>query len=155
MRASTATCLTLVLLAACGTSKSPDAKSDWEKAHEEKLAASEKAAAANTIPTPPNKRGELIETLEGAEEALTFYQSAAKQGHAAASLAAGRVLLERMDADGIDLVERAMERDESLVPAACRVLAAYYKETNQELAARKCEWRATRHTTRARLAQRG
>jgi len=99
------------------------------------------------------KRGELIETLEGAEEALPFYQSAAKQGHPAASLAAGRVLLERMDADGIDLVERAMERDENLVPEACQVLAAYYKETNQELAARKCEWRATRHTTRARLAQ--
>jgi len=39
------------------------------------------------------------------------------------------------------------------VPEACQVLAAYYKETNQELAARKCEWRATRHTTRARLAQ--
>ena len=62
MRASTATCLTLVLLAACGTpSTAPGAKSDWEKAHEEKLAATEKAAAANTIPTPPTKRGELIE----------------------------------------------------------------------------------------------
>jgi hypothetical protein len=33
------------------------------------------------------------------------------------------------------------------------MLAAYYTETNQELAARKCEWRATRHTTRAHLAR--
>jgi len=46
-----------------------------------------------------------------------------------------------------------MDRDDSLVPEACRILAEYYREANQELAARKCEWRATRHTTRARLAQ--
>ena len=49
-----------------------------------------------------------------------------------------------MDSTGIALVEDSMDRDESLVPEACRILAEYYKETNQELAARKCEWRATR-----------
>jgi hypothetical protein len=76
MRASTATCLTLVLLAACGTSKSPDAMSDWEKAHEEKLAASEKAAAANTIPPPPGKRGELIEFAVAAESEFRFFVDA-------------------------------------------------------------------------------
>ena len=90
----------------------------------------------------------------GADQALPIYQSAAEQGHAAASLAAGRVLLDRMDSKGIALVEDSMDRDDSLVPEACRILAEYYIETNQELAARKCEWRATRHTTRARLAQR-
>jgi hypothetical protein len=62
MRASIVSCLTLVLLSACGTpSTAPGAKSDWEKAHEEKLAATEKAAAADSIPPPPTKRGELIE----------------------------------------------------------------------------------------------
>ena len=99
------------------------------------------------------KRAELVETLEGSDEALPIYQPAAEQGHPAASLAAGRVLLGRMDSKGIALVEDSMDRDDSLVPEACRILAEYYKETNQELAARKCEWRATRHTTRARLAQ--
>ena len=48
-----------------------------------------------------------------------------------------------------------MDRDDGLVPEGCRILAEYYKETNQALAARKCEWRAKRHRTRARLAQQG
>jgi len=73
MRASTVTCLALALLAACGTSKGPDAKSDWERAHEERLAASERAAAANTIPTPPNQRGELIEFSVGPTTDFRFF----------------------------------------------------------------------------------
>ena len=111
--------------------------------------------AAIETPTPDElfKRAELVEALEGSDEALPIYQAAADEGHPEASLAAGRVLLDRMDSKGIALVERSMDRDDRLVPAACRILAAYYKDTNQELAARKCEWRATRHTTHARLAQ--
>jgi hypothetical protein len=108
-------------------------------------------------PTPDElfKRAEPVETLEGSDKALPIYESAAEEGHAAASLAAGRVLLDRMDSKGIVLVEDSMDRDDSLVPEACRILAEYYRETNQELAARKCEWRATRQTTFARLAQQG
>ena len=107
-------------------------------------------------PTPDElfARAELVETLEGMDEALPIYQAAAEQGHAAASLAAGRLLLDHMNSAGISLVEAAMDRDERLVPEACRVLAEYYRATNQELAARKCEWRATRHLTSARLAGR-
>jgi Peptidase family M48 len=111
---------------------------------------------ALAAPTPDElfARGELVETLEGMDEALALYQAAAKQGHAAASLAAGRVFLDRMNAAGITMVDAAMDRDERLVPEACRILAEYYRATNQELAARKCEWRATRHLTSARLAGR-
>jgi hypothetical protein len=111
--------------------------------------------AAIATPTADElfRRAELLEILEGSNEALPTYQRAVEQGHPAASLAAGRVLLDRMDSKGIVLVEDSMDRDDSLVPEACRILAEYYKETNQELAARKCEWRASRHTTRARLAQ--
>jgi Zn-dependent protease with chaperone function len=101
------------------------------------------------------KRAELVETFEGSDEALPIYQSAAEEGHPAASLAVGRVLLDRMDAKGVALVEDAMKGDDSLVPDACRILADYYREANQELAARKCEWRAAQHTTRAHLAQQG
>jgi hypothetical protein len=113
--------------------------------------------AAIATPTADERfrRAELVEALEGPDEALPIYQSAAAEGHPAASLAAGRLLLDRMDSTGIALIEDAMERDDSLVPEGCRVLAAYYREAKQELAARKCEWRATRHTTRDRLAQRG
>lgn len=111
--------------------------------------------AALEVPTPDElfERGALVETLHGSDSALPIYRSAMEQGHAAASLAAGRVLLDRMDAAGIALVEAAMDRDERLVSEGCRILAAYYLETNQELAARRCEWRATRHTTRAYLSR--
>ncbi len=98
-------------------------------------------------------RAELLETMDGADAALPIYQTAADQGHAAARLAVGRLLLDRMNADGISVIEAAMERDPRLVPEGCRLLAQYYRQTNQELAARKCEWRATRHTTQTRLAE--
>ena len=109
--------------------------------------------AAIEMPTAGDlfERAALIETLHGSDHALPIYQSAADKGHAAASLAAGRLLLERMEAAGIALVEASMDRDEQLVPEACRILAGYYRGTNQELAAHRCEWRATRHTTRAHL----
>jgi Zn-dependent protease with chaperone function len=112
--------------------------------------------AALATPTPDElfERAELVETLEGMDEALSIYQAAAEQGHPPARLAAGRLLLDHMNSAGISLVEAAMDRDERLVPEACRILAEYYRATNQELAARKCEWRATRHVTSARLAGR-
>ena len=100
-------------------------------------------------------RADILEILSGADEALPIYRQAAGQGHPAATLAAGRLLLDRRDAAGIALVEASMDRDERMVPEGCRILAQYYKETNQVLAARKCEWRATRHTTEVRLAQTG
>ena len=111
--------------------------------------------AAIEVPTADQlfTRGELVEAAHGSDAALPIYQSAAAQGHPAATLAAGRVLLARMDAAGIALVETSMDRDDSLVPAACQILADYYTDTHQDLAARKCEWRASRHATRAHLAQ--
>jgi hypothetical protein len=98
-------------------------------------------------------RAELLETVNGADRALPLYQRAAELGHPAASLAAGRIILGRQDATGVALVEAAMERDESLVPEGCKLLAEYYRLTNQQLAARKCEWRATSYTTRVCLAK--
>jgi Zn-dependent protease with chaperone function len=126
------------------------------RAYLDRKAALERLAAIET-PTADDlfRRAELVEALQTPDEALPIYQAAAGQGHAAASLAAGRVLLDRMDATGIRLVEDAIDRDGRLVPEGCRVLAEYYRETNQELAARTCEWRAARHTTRARLAGKG
>jgi hypothetical protein len=99
-------------------------------------------------------RAALLETMDGEDAALPIYQTAANQAHAEASLAVGRLLLARMNAGGIGMIEAAMDRDPRLVPEGCRILAHYYRQTNQELAARKCEWRATRHTTQARLDER-
>jgi Zn-dependent protease with chaperone function len=110
------------------------------------------AAIENPTPDEVFERAELVETLHDSDHALPLYQRAAEHGHAAASLAAGRVLLDKLDGAGIALVEAAMDRDERLVSEGCRILAVYYTQTNQELAARQCEWRARRHSTRAILA---
>jgi Zn-dependent protease with chaperone function len=106
-------------------------------------------------PSPDEQftRGELAETLEGADAALPFYRTAAAAGHAAAGLAAGRLLLEQMNPAGITLIEDSMSHDDSLVPEGCRILADYYLQTNQERAARQYERRARRHKTLARLEQ--
>ena len=96
-------------------------------------------------------RADLLESLDHEIAALPLYERAAEQGHAKAGLAAGRLLLDRMDAKGIRLVEAAMDRDEHLVPEGCQLLADYYTETHQSLAAQKCIWRATEHTTRVHL----
>ena len=74
MRVS-AICFALAL-AGCGTTPAPGAKSDWEKAHEEKLAAEDKAAAANAVPTPPSKRGELIEYAVSGPGEFRFFVDA-------------------------------------------------------------------------------
>jgi Zn-dependent protease with chaperone function len=95
--------------------------------------------------------GTLVETLEDADAALPFYMSAAAEGHAAAGVAAGRLLLERADPAGIPVIEDAMSRDERLVPEGCRILSDYYRHTKQALPARAIERRARRHKTLKRL----
>jgi Zn-dependent protease with chaperone function len=112
--------------------------------------------AAIESPTPEElfKRAELVESLEDAEEALPIYERAAGRGHVAAQLAAGRLLLDRRDPRGIALVEDAMERDEDLVPPACRLLSDYYTGSGQDLAARRWERRAARYAARIHLASR-
>ena len=97
-------------------------------------------------------RAELLAALSDAEAALPHYQHAAEQGHAAAGLAAGRMMLGRRNVAGVAMIESAMGRDSRLVPEGCKVLAEYYRETHQLLAARKCEWRATSYATQLRLA---
>ena len=111
--------------------------------------------AALDRPSPDEQftRGELAETLDGVDAALPFYTSAAAAGHAAAGLAAGRLLLEQMNPAGITLIEESMSNDDSLVPEGCRILADYCRQTNQLRAARQYERRARRHKTLARLQQ--
>ena len=111
--------------------------------------------AALDRPSPDEQftRGELTETLEGADAALPFYTSATAAGHAAAGLAAGRLLLEQMNPAGTTLIEDSMSNNDSLVVEGCRILADYYRQTNQERAARQYERRARRHKTLARLQQ--
>jgi hypothetical protein len=61
----------LLLLAAC----SAGPKSDWERVNEEKLPAAEQQREA--LPTPPAKRGELIEFFVAATSEFRFFVDAA------------------------------------------------------------------------------
>jgi hypothetical protein len=61
----------LILLAACGAS---GPKSDWERANEEKLSPTEKQSDA--LPSPPQKRGELIEFFVAATSEFRFFVDA-------------------------------------------------------------------------------
>jgi Zn-dependent protease with chaperone function len=113
------------------------------------------ALSALDTPTPVDvfRRAELVEALDGSDQALPLYEAASRLGHRRANVAAGRLRLDRGDATGVALIEDAMDRDDELVPEGCRILADYYHETQQPLAARKCEWRASRHATRVHLAR--
>ena len=71
MRPTIALCLSLALLTGCSSS---GPKSDWERANEGKLAGEEaKAQAEDIIPTPPNRRGELIEFSAGPTTTFRFF----------------------------------------------------------------------------------
>ena len=131
---------------------------DWRRFRDEYTEQATKLERLSNLESPTSEemfeRGELLEALERPDEALPIHRRAAELGHLGASLAAGRLLLDRRNADGVSLVEAAIARDERLVEEGCRVLASYYKETRQELAARRWEWHATRHATRAHLSAR-
>ena len=62
----------LLLLAACG---STGPTSDWERVNEEKLPAAEQPR--ESLPTPPAKRGELIEFFVAATSEFRFFVDAA------------------------------------------------------------------------------
>jgi Zn-dependent protease with chaperone function len=102
-------------------------------------------AIADPSPDEIFARAELVERLRDPADALRLYLDAHARGHARAGLAAGRLRL-------ADIVESAMDRDDTLVPEGCRLLAEHYRETSQELAARRCEWRANGHLARAGTA---
>ena len=51
--------------------------------------------------------------------------AAHRQGHAAAGLAAGRILLSREDASGIALIDTAMDADAALVKDGCKIVGEF------------------------------
>lgn len=60
--------------------------------------------------------------------------------HAGAHLILGRKLLARGDAEGVQLLERAMALDETLAPACGETLRRYYLDADDEAAAESAEW---------------
>jgi tetratricopeptide (TPR) repeat protein len=101
------------------------------------------------------ERGALLEKLSREAEALEAYHSALKYDpdSGKAALGAGRLLLEKGESAGADLIQRSMELDVSLLPAACEILVGHYTSQRRFADAERCRARLTRYHTRAKLLQ--
>jgi Zn-dependent protease with chaperone function len=128
----------------------------WRSRHEEVRGDRERLAALRALDAPTAaerfEHGEVIERLEGADAALPLYRAAAEAGSAAARLEAGRVLLDREEAEGVALVESAMAADEALVPKGCDLLVRFHLEKRRLHEAERCRTRARRYAMRETLA---
>jgi Zn-dependent protease with chaperone function len=102
-----------------------------------------------------HERGALLEELGRPDEALAAYQSAHAmgEGHARAALAAGDLLLERGDASGARLLERALELDPALESDACERLADHHEAEGRPIEAERFRARARRLATQDSIRQ--
>jgi hypothetical protein len=73
--------------------------------------------------------------------------------HGRASLAAGRILLERGDPEGAALAEAAMQADPALDAEACDLLARHYRDQGRLVDAERYRARSTRLATQSALAR--
>ena len=100
------------------------------------------------------ERGRLLEELDREDEALSAYRAALRMGpHGRASLAAGRILLERGDPEGAALAEAAMQADPALDAEACDLLARHYRDQGRLVDAERYRARSARLATQSALAR--
>jgi len=81
----------------------------------------------------------LIEEFRDSETALPIYQEvlAADAKHAAANFAVGRLILEKMEASGVGLIENAMRLDQQYVIPGCELICQFLTEQGNEQEAKK------------------
>jgi Zn-dependent protease with chaperone function len=106
-------------------------------------------------PTPEEmfEYGQLAEQLQGVESALPHYRAAVDRGHPRATLATGRILLDRDDETGVALIERAIDADPTLVPEGCEQLIYFFRNRNRLTEAHRYLLRSTREATRGKMAE--
>ena len=99
------------------------------------------------------ERATLLEMLDGPEAALPAYRAAleADTRHAGAAMALGRILLDRDDAAGAELLERAVEADETFLSEAAELLVAFHHEHRRLVEAERWRRRAGKQAVLARL----
>jgi Zn-dependent protease with chaperone function len=128
----------------------------WRRRREHRRERRERLATLEGVATPSpaeiQEKAELIEALEGVDAALPLYERAADGGHAAASLAVGRIRLERDDDSGVALIEQAMANDPSLGTQGHRLIADFYESRGRLVDANRHATLARAATTRASLA---
>jgi Zn-dependent protease with chaperone function len=129
----------------------------WRTRHEEIRKRRERIArlAASSSPSPQEtfERGELTEAEGDADAALHLYMSAHQQGHAAAGLAAGRILLDREDASGMALIDAAMDADPDHIEDGCLAAIDFLERRGRRVEAYQYRIRMSRHTTKTATAQ--
>jgi len=101
------------------------------------------------------ERATLVEMLDGPDAALPVYRAAleADARHAGAAMALGRILLERDDAAGVELLERAVEADESFLSDAAELLVPFHRAHRRLVEAERWRRRAGKQAVLAKLRE--
>ena len=98
----------------------------WRQRHEVVRQRRDRLAtlAALSAPTPGQvfERASLTREEDDENAALELYLAAHRQGHAAAGLEAGRILLSREDEAGVTVIEAAMHGDAALFEEGCTAI---------------------------------
>jgi hypothetical protein len=130
---------------------------DWHARHQRLNEHRKRLQELSTVdaPTPDQsfECGQLVEELDGQDAALAHYRAALDRGHAGASLAVGRILLDRGDDGGVPLIERAIDSDPALISEGCLRLVRFFQGRNRLRDAHRFMVLATREETRRQLAE--
>lgn len=122
---------------------------NWRTRHDEIRKRRERLAqlAALSSPSPDQtyEHGLLTEEEGDVDAALLLYMAAHQRGYAEASLAAGRILLDRDDPSGTALIEGAMEAKPSLIEDGCQAVGGFLERHGRRAEAFKYQLRRTRH----------
>ena len=129
----------------------------WRKRHDTIRNRRQRLAelAAILSPTPQQilERGLLMEDEGDEDAALDLYLSAYRQGHPPAAMAAGRVLLNRDDTSGVDLIDAAMNANPELVAEGCPAVIDFLQRRGRLVDAYRYERRLAVDRARASMAR--
>ena len=148
---------TIELVAALDRAWQARREGEWRRLHGEIRARRERLAELEAMASPTAEqtfeRSRL--TYEEGDERAAFdlCLAAHRQGHPAAGLEAGRMLLGREDASGIALIDAAMAADPALVEDGCRAAVEFLERRGRHVDAHAYRVRLIRESTRAGLAR--
>jgi len=126
----------------------------WRAYHEQVEEAAEKLKdiedefdPASAPPEAHWERACLIEKVRGPDSALPAYRTVVNldASHVAASFAAGRILLQNGNRDGLSMLEKVMRADFEAVLPACELIYRFFIESGEQRSARDCLARARDH----------
>jgi Zn-dependent protease with chaperone function len=130
---------------------------EWKKQHDEIRTRRERLAHLVAVPSPTPEqtfeRGVLVERECDEDAALQLYLAAHQQGHPAAGLAAGRMLLDREDDSGVALIETAMDAQADLVENGCRIVVEFLEDRGRHVDAYRYQQRMVRETAKTSMAR--